>query len=70
MLTITRSVARQLRAMFRRAGIGKAHGGYRQRALFLAAGDTLRIRATCHHAAVEYQAAQQGDSVQALVPLD
>ena len=70
LITITRSLARQLRAVFRRAGIGKAHGGYGQRALFLAAGDTLRIRGLSHNAAVEYQAAHQGDPVEALVPLD
>ena len=70
MLTITRSLARRLRAVFRRAGIGKAHGGYGQRALFLANGDTLRIRAMTCNAAVEYQAAHQGGPVQALLPLD
>ena len=70
MITITRSLARQLRAVFRRAGIGKAHGGYGQRALFLADGDTLRIRGLSHNAAVEYQAAHQGGPVEALVPLD
>ncbi|MCY2990793.1 MAG: hypothetical protein NTY19_23380 [Planctomycetota bacterium] len=70
MITITRSLARQLRAVFRRAGIGKAHGGYGQRALFMADGDTLRMRAMCHHAAVEYQTAYQGGAVESLVPLD
>ena len=70
MLTITRSLARQLRAVFRRAGIGKAYGGYRQRALFLADHNTLRIRAMTNGAAVEYQAAHQGGAVQALLPLD
>ena len=70
MITITRSLARQLRAVFRRAGIGKVHGGYGQRALFLANGDTLRIRGMSHNAAVEYQTAHQGGAVEALVPLD
>jgi hypothetical protein len=63
-------VARQLRAVLRRAGIGKVHGGYGQRALFLASGDTLQIRGLSYNAAVEYQAAYQGGPVQALVPLD
>lgn len=70
MITITRSLARQLRAVFRRAGIGKVHGGYGQRALFLASGETLQIRGLSYNAAVEYQAAYQGDAVEALVPLD
>lgn len=70
MITITRALARQLRAVFRRAGIGKVHGGYGQRALFLANGDALRVRGLSHNAAVEYQAAHQGGAVQALVPLD
>ncbi|MCY2987617.1 MAG: hypothetical protein NTY19_07100 [Planctomycetota bacterium] len=70
MITITRLLARQLRAVLRRAGIGKAHGGYGQRALFLANGDTLHIRAMSYIAAVEYQAAYQGGTVEALVPVD
>jgi len=70
LITITRSLARQLRAVFRRAGIGKAYGGYRQRALFLADQGTLRIRGLSCNAAVEYQADQQGGTVQALLPLD
>ena len=70
MITITRSLARQLRAVFRRASIGKAYGGYGQRALFLADGNTLRIRAMTYGAAVEYQTAHQGGDVQSLVPLD
>ncbi|MCY2991672.1 MAG: hypothetical protein NTY19_27930, partial [Planctomycetota bacterium] len=70
MITITRSLARQLRAVFRRAGIGKAYGGYGRRALFLADQDTLRIRAMSGCAAVEYQAAHQGGPVQVLLPLD
>ena len=70
MITITRSLARQLRAVFRRAGIGKAHGGYGPRVLFLADQDTLRIRAMSGHAAVEYQAAHQAGPVQVLLPLD
>jgi len=70
LITITRSLARQLRAVFRRAGIGKVHGGYGQRALFLANGDTLRIRGMSYNAAIEYQTAHQGGAVEALVPLD
>lgn len=70
MITITRSLARQLRAVFRRAGCGKAYGGYGKRALFLADHDTLRIRAMSGSAAVEYQAAYQGSPVQALLPFD
>jgi len=70
LVTITRSLARQLRAVLRRAGIGKAYGGYRQRALFLADQGTLRIRGLSCNAAVEYQADQQGTAVQALLPLD
>lgn len=70
MITLTRSLARQLRAVFRRAGIGKVHGGFGQRALFLAGDDTLRIRGLSSNAAVEYQAAHQGGPVQALLPLD
>jgi hypothetical protein len=70
LITITRSVARQLRAVLRRAGIGKAYGGYGPRALFLADQDTLRIRGLSCNAAVEYQVAHEGGPVQALVPLD
>ncbi|HPM83886.1 MAG TPA: hypothetical protein PLF81_24435 [Candidatus Anammoximicrobium sp.] len=70
MITITRSLARQLRAVFRRAGIGKAYRGYRQQVLFLTAGDTLRIRGLSHNAAIEYQTAHQGDPVESLVSLD
>lgn len=70
MITITRSLARQLRAVFRRAGIGKAYGGYRQQVLFLTAGDTLRIRGLSHNAAIEYQTAHQGDPVESLLSLD
>jgi hypothetical protein len=70
LITITRALARQLRAVFRRAGIGKAYGGYGQRALFLADQDTLRIRGMSGSAAVEYQAAHQGGPIQALLPLD
>ncbi len=70
MITISRLLARQLRAVFRRAGIGKAYGGYRQRALFLADQGTLRIRGLSCNAAVEYQAAHQGGPVEALLPLD
>ena len=70
MITITRSLARQLRAVFRRAGIGKAYGGYGPRALFLADGNTLHVRSMCHQAAVEYQTEHQSEPVQALVPLD
>jgi hypothetical protein len=70
LITITRSLARQLRAVFRRAGIGKAYGGYGPRALFSADQDTLRIRGLSCNAAVEYQAAHEGGPVQALLPLD
>ena len=70
MITITRSLARQLRAVFRRAGIGKAYGGYGHRVLFLADQDTLRIQAMSGSAAVEYQAAHQDGPVQVLLPLD
>jgi hypothetical protein len=70
LLTITRLLARQLRAVFRRAGIGRAYGGYGQRALLLADQDTLRIRGTSGSAAVEYQAAHQGGPIEALLPLD
>ncbi|HPM85367.1 MAG TPA: hypothetical protein PLF81_31915 [Candidatus Anammoximicrobium sp.] len=71
MITISRSLARQLRAVFRRAGIGKSvAGGYGQRALFLAGGDTLRIRGSSNNAAVEYQVAHQAGAVEALVPMD
>jgi hypothetical protein len=70
LITITRSLARQLRAVFRRAGIGKVHGGFGQRALFLAGDGTLHIRAVSYNAAIEYQTACQGDPVQALLPLD
>jgi hypothetical protein len=70
LLTITRLLARQLRAVFRRAGIGRAYGGYGQRALLLADQDTLRIRGMSGCAAVEYQAAPQGGPIQALLPLD
>jgi len=70
LITITRALARQLRAVFRRAGIGKAYGGYRQQVLFLTVGDTLRIRGLSRNAAIEYQSAHQGDPVEALVPLD
>jgi hypothetical protein len=70
LLIITRALARQLRAVFRRAGIGRAYGGYGPRALFLTDQDTLRIRGLCHHAAVEYQAPYQGEPVQALLPLE
>jgi len=70
LVTITRSLARQLRAVLRRAGIGKAYGGYRQRALFLADHNTLRIRAMTTGAAIEYQADQHVRAVEALLPLD
>ncbi|NLX95218.1 MAG: hypothetical protein GXY83_03485 [Rhodopirellula sp.] len=70
MITITRSLARQLRAVFRRASIGKAYRGYRQQVLFLTAGDTLRIRGLSHNAAIEYQTAHQGDPIESLVSLD
>jgi hypothetical protein len=48
LITISRLLARQLRAMFRRAGIGKAYGGFGQRALFLASAESLRIRGLSH----------------------
>jgi len=70
LITITRSLARHLRAVFRRAGIGKAYRGYRQQVLFLTAGDTLRIRGLSHNAAIEYQTAHQGDPVESFVSLD
>ncbi|NLF73224.1 MAG: hypothetical protein GX575_29660 [Candidatus Anammoximicrobium sp.] len=70
MTIISRLLARQLRAVFRRAGIGKACGGYGPRALFLADGNTLRVRGMCHHAAVEYQLEQRTEPVQALAPLE
>jgi hypothetical protein len=70
LINLTRSLARQLRAVFRRAGIGKVRGGYGQRILFIAAGDTLRIRALTCNAAIEYQAVHQGDAVEAMLPLD
>jgi len=70
LITISRLLARQLRAVFRRAAIGKAYGGYGQRVLFAADQDTLRIRGLSCNAAVEYQAAHQGGPVQALLPLD
>jgi hypothetical protein len=70
LITITRLLARQLRAVLRRAGIGKAYGGYGRRALFLADQDTLRIRAMSGSAAVDYQAAHQGGPAQVLLPLD
>ncbi|MCY2986882.1 MAG: hypothetical protein NTY19_03330 [Planctomycetota bacterium] len=70
MITITRSLARQLRAVLRRAGIGKAYGGFGQRALFLAGDGTLRIRGLSSNAAIEYQTAHQGGFIKALLPLD
>ena len=70
MITLTRSLARKLRSVFRRSGIGKPYGGYGTRVLFLADQDTLRVRAMSDSAAVEYQAAHQGGSIQALLPLD
>lgn len=70
MITITRSLARQLRAVFRRAAIGRAYGGYGPRALLLADGNTLRVRGMCHHVAVEYQATHEGSPVEALLPFD
>jgi hypothetical protein len=70
LISITRFQARQLRAVFRRAGIGKVHGGFGQRALFLASDGTLRIRGLSSNVAIEYQTAHQGGSIEALLPLD
>ena len=53
MITITRNLARQLRAVFRRGGI-KAVGGHGPRMYFLAGPDGLRIRAAGLDATVEY----------------
>ena len=54
MITITRNLARQLRAVFRRAGI-KAVSSHGPRMFFLAGPDGLQIRAAALDAAVEYQ---------------
>lgn len=70
MIHLTRSQARQLRAVFRRAGVGKVQGGYGQRILFRAADDTLRIRALTCNSAIEYQAVHQGPAVAAMLPLE
>ncbi|MCY2990611.1 MAG: hypothetical protein NTY19_22440 [Planctomycetota bacterium] len=70
MLTITRSLARQLRAVFRRAGIGKSPGGYGHRVHFSAGQDGVRIRGMCYQAAVEYRLAEAAEPAEAFLPLD
>jgi len=70
LIHLTRSLARQLRAVFRRAGVGKVQGGYGQRILFRAAGGTLRIRALTCNSAIEYQAVHQGDAIETMLPLE
>lgn len=70
MLTLTRSLARQLRAVFRRAGIGKSPGGYGHRVLFSAGQDGVHIRGMCYQAAVEYRLTEAAEPAEAFLPLD
>jgi hypothetical protein len=70
LLTFTRSLARQLRAVFRRAGIGKSPGGYGHRVLFSAGQDGVRIRGMCYQAAVEYRLTEAAEPTEAFLPLD
>src|SRR5947209_4345374 len=53
MITLTRSLARQLRAVFRRAGI-KTRGGVSPPMLLSAGGDGLRIQVIAPDAAIEH----------------
>lgn len=55
MITITRSLVKQLRAVFRRAGIGyRPRFGAGVPIKFLAGADGLRIQARSHEVAIEY----------------
>lgn len=53
MITITRSLARQLRAVFRRTGVGRI--GHRVRVAFLATPATLHVRLKTQDIALEYR---------------
>ncbi len=69
MITITRSLARTLRAVLRRAGI-KALRGSGPRVLFHAGADGLRIKAMSQQAAIEYHLAGVFPTEQLSAPLE
>ncbi len=69
MITITRSLARQLRALFRRAGI-KPLGGNGPRVQFAAGPDGLRIRSMTLDVAVEYYLAGGQPAEEFSLPLE
>ncbi len=69
MITITRNLARQLRAVFRRAGI-KSTGSEGPRMHFVAGSDGLRIRAVAFDAAVEHHQPGELPAEQFCLPLE
>ena len=68
MVTITRSLARQLRATFRRTGAGRS--GVRTWITFLAAVDGLRIRLKTQDVALEYFQAGEFQPDQLSIPFE
>jgi hypothetical protein len=54
LITISRSLLRQVRSVFRRAGIGKATSGVGSHVLVQTGSDGLRLRGLTYDAAVEY----------------
>lgn len=70
MITFTRSLAREVRAVWQRAGIGRVSGGKSPRALAQAGPDGLRFRASTGTVAVEYHLPGGQPAASFIVPLD
>lgn len=70
MIKITRSLARQLRAMFQRAGIRKTNHGETPRVRFRAGPDGLHVQAQRDGVAIEYHDSAAREPDELLAPVD
>jgi hypothetical protein len=68
MITITRQLARQLRSVFRRAGLDKHSGPSKDWLAFRAGPDGLRIQALSDEIAIEHHQPGELESAEFLVP--
>jgi hypothetical protein len=70
MIEVTRSLVRQLRAVFRRAGVAKTHGSVNQPVIFRAGSDGLRIQTCSGQVALEYHQLGKLNTQELVVPHD
>jgi DNA polymerase III sliding clamp (beta) subunit (PCNA family) len=68
LITISRSLLRQMRSVFRRAGIGKATSGLGSHVLVQTGSDGLRLRGLNHDTAVEFHQPGRHTVEQYIVP--